>query len=178
MIDKLLKVGYYLMIALVVILGALLVGVQSQFIEGYELRIVQSGSMEPAISTGSLVITREAERYQVGDIITFNQSGPDSLPTTHRIIGDGLQAGEVVYTTQGDANPDPDLEPVSPGDILGQVIIDIPWLGYIIDFARQPLGFILIIGIPALLIAIDEISTIVGEIRRKRQSTKKPDEKN
>ncbi len=169
MIEKLAQAGYYLMIILVLALGALLIGVQTQMIEGYELRIVQSGSMEPAIKTGALVLVRAEDRYAVGDVITYTESGPRSLPTTHRIIGDGLVDGEIVYTTQGDANSDPDPNPVALGDVNGRVVLAIPWLGYIIDFARQPLGFALVIGVPAVVILFDEAATIVGEVRKRRQ---------
>lgn len=169
MFDKFLTFGHYLLIVLVLVLGALLIGVQTQLIEGYELRIVQSGSMEPAIPTGALIVTRVEDRYAVGDVITFTQSGPRSLPTTHRIIADGLQNGEVVYTTKGDANSDSDPNPVALSDVSGLVIFSLPWLGYIIDFARQPLGFALMIGVPALVILFDEGMTIVSEVRQRRQ---------
>jgi signal peptidase len=176
MFDKLFTVGYYIMIVLVLTLGALLIGVQAQLIKGYELRIVQSGSMEPAISTGALVITKQQERYTVGDVITYTQSGPRSLPTTHRIIADGISNGELEYTTQGDANADPDPNPVAQSEVSGRVELSIPWLGYIIDFARQPIGFALMIVVPASVIIFDEVWTIVNEIRqrrRKKYKTKK-----
>ena len=48
---------------------------------GWKLFTVQSGSMQPAISLGSLVIVKPAGEYVVGDVITF-KTGP--TPTTHR----------------------------------------------------------------------------------------------
>ena len=167
------KISYYALIGVAVALGALLLLVQTSIIPGYEAKIVQSGSMEPAIATGALVIVKAEARYAVSDVITFTTRGTSDVPTTHRIIEDGLQAGELVYTTKGDANNDVDPEPVRPENIIGKVILAIPFLGYLLDFARQPLGFFLLIGIPALLIFAEEVGKIVKEVK---QPKRKPDE--
>jgi len=167
--ETLTKISYYALIGVAVALGALLLLVQTSLIPGYEAKIVQSGSMEPAIATGALVIVKAEARYVVEDVITFTTRSDSDVPTTHRIVEDGLQAGELVYFTKGDANNDVDPEPVNPANVLGKVILDIPYLGYLLDFARQPLGFFLLIGIPALLIAFEEISVIVKEVRKKKR---------
>lgn len=164
--DTLIKIGYYLLVALAISLGALLLIVQTSFIPGFEAKIVQSGSMEPAILTGSLVIVQELERYTIDDVITFQTRSSD-IPTTHRLIGDELQAGELRYVTKGDANEDADAASINPDRIIGKVILAIPYLGYLLDFARQPLGFVLLVGVPVGLIALEEISSIIGEIKKK-----------
>lgn len=167
------KILYYSLVTGAFALVLLLVLVQVSLIPGYEARIVQSGSMEPTIQTGALVVVRAQERYEVNDIITFTTSG-SNIPTTHRIIEDGLRQGELVYNTKGDANNDTDPEPVKLSQILGRVLFSIPYLGYVLDFARQPLGFILLIGIPALMIFVEEAGNIVAELRKKKKEL--PDE--
>jgi len=165
------KIIYYSLITAAFALVLLLVLVQTSFIPGYQARIVQSGSMEPAISTGALVLVREQPQYSVDDVITFTTDGAD-IPTTHRVMSDGLQQGELVYYTKGDANNDQDPEPVTLAQILGRVLFSIPYLGYLLDFARQPLGFVLLIGVPALMIFVEEASSIVREFRgRKKEPT-------
>ena len=42
----------------------------------------------------------------------------------------------------------------------------IPFVGYAVDFAKKPLGFALIIIIPATLIIYDEIRKIYGELKK------------
>lgn len=160
------KILYYGLIIGAFALVLLLVLVQVSLIPGYQARIVQSGSMEPTIHTGALVAVHKAERYEVGDIITFTTSG-SNIPTTHRIVKDGIEQGEIVFTTKGDANNDNDPEPVTLKQILGRVMFSIPYLGYLLDFARQPLGFGLLIGVPALLIFVEEVGSIVGEVRKR-----------
>ena len=168
--SKLFTIFYYTLALGALGLGTILVLMQTDIIPGYDVRIVQSGSMEPAISTGSVVVIQDRERYEVGDIITFGgDRSPDGLPTTHRIIEDRLQDGDLIFVTQGDANESPDTEPIRPADIRGTVILDIPVLGFILDFARQPLGFALLIGIPAAFIVFEESSNIYHALRGKRE---------
>lgn len=159
---------FYYVVALGALgLGAFLVLLQTSFLPGYEVLIVQSGSMEPAISTGSVVVVSEQDRYEAGEVITFGETSGDQIPTTHRVVSEQLLDGDFAYTTKGDANEEADLEPVPLNEVRGKVLFDIPWLGYILDFARQPLGFILLIGIPAVLIAIEEISNLYAALRSK-----------
>ena len=166
--DKLFTIFYYTLGLLAFTFLALLILLQTNFITGYEVRIVQSGSMEPAITTGSVILIQERERYHVGDIVTFGgDDAREQMPTTHRIVADGLQAGELVFTTQGDANDSPDTDATRPSDIHGAVMLSIPFLGYLLDFARQPLGFALLIGIPAGFIVFEEGNNIYRALRHR-----------
>ncbi len=133
-----------------------------------EMKIVKSGSMEPAIKTGSVVVIREGGPYAIGDVITFESRGA-AIPTTHRIIGTEMQDGESRFVSKGDANEEQDTELVSTSAILGKVLFSIPYLGFIIDFARQPIGFALLIGLPAFLIILDEIEKIWRAMKKRRE---------
>lgn len=152
--------------------GLLLVLLQSSIVPGFEVRIVQSGSMEPAISTGSVVIVRERGTYTDGQVVTFGGDSRNSIPTTHRIMSTQVIGGELVYITKGDANPEADVDPVPAESIRGAVVLAIPYLGFLLDFARQPLGFALLIGLPALLIVVEEVGkiwSVVGQERRRKE---------
>ncbi len=124
--------------------------------------IVSSGSMAPAVPTGSLVFTRPQHTYQVGDIVTFYTGSDQKSTATHRIVG--LADGFI--RTAGDANSQPDfgLTPVSR--IIGKTAIYLPCLGYLAAFAKTPWGFILLVIIPATLIVYEEIKSFFSEIRK------------
>ncbi len=124
-----------------------------------DIKIVKSGSMEPNIMTGGIVLIREAPAYNIGDIITFKGSGSD-VPTTHRIVGTEVVGGKTFFVSKGDANEERDNDLVAPRTILGKVLFTAPYVGFLLDFSRKPLGFALLIGVPALLIVIDEIEKI------------------
>lgn len=129
-----------------------------------EVKIVKSGSMEPAIPTGSIVVVKPATNYAVGDVITFGRDTKQEIPTTHRIVE--VQGGGATYLTKGDANEEADPRTILKSDIIGSVFVHVPYVGYILDFARQPWGFTLMIGIPAALIILDELIRIVAEVQK------------
>lgn len=126
---------------------------------GWKLFTVQSGSMQPAISVGSLVVVKPAGEYAVDDIITF-KTGP--TPTTHRI----QKIDGQIFTTKGDANDSADSQPVRPEQILGKVILTAPYAGFPVAFAKSKEGFLLLIVIPATLIIYSEILNIKNEIKK------------
>ena len=134
-----------------------------------DVKIVKSGSMEPNIMTGAVVVVRETPSYGMNDVITFTSEGAN-IPTTHRIIGTEMVDGQEYFVTKGDANEERDTNLVATSDILGKVVLDLPYVGFVLDFARQPIGFALLIGLPALLIIIDEFDNIWKESRRIRNT--------
>src|SRR3989344_3306207 len=71
--------------------------------------IVQSGSMEPAIKTGSIVISYPSNSYSEGDVVTFSKSVGAKNLITHRVearfFPDGVDKAPT-YLTSGDANED------------------------------------------------------------------------
>ncbi|MFA4999137.1 MAG: signal peptidase I [Parcubacteria group bacterium] len=135
--------------------------------------VVQTGSMEPAIKTGSVVFVNPADVYKEGDIITFKREGSVlDAPVTHRIVGVKAQAGEYVFTTKGDANNAEDMSEVRQNEVIGKVIFNVPYLGWILDFAKKPLGFAVFIGIPAVIVITDETRKIIKEIKKKKSETK------
>lgn len=169
-------IGYYLLIAIALLIGVFLSALHFNFLPGYELRIVQSGSMEPALPIGSVVLIQPSERYAVDDIVTFGGDARGSIPTTHRIVGDTIINGELAYITKGDANEEVDVNQVRPGEIRGKVVLTILYLGFLLDFARQPLGFTLLIGIPAFLIVVEEVSNLYQAIRERTRRKKEIEE--
>ena len=165
------KIIYYIFIAFIVIIAILLIVSVFPITGNYKLMIVQSGSMTPAIKMGSVVVAKPAENYQIGDVITFGPYTRTQAPTTHRIYDIKVTDGNPVYITKGDANNAPDQREITKRDIVGKVLFSIPYLGYAVDFAKRPLGFSLIIIVPAALIIIDEIKNIYGEIKKKKPKT-------
>ena len=74
--------------------------------------------------------------------------------------------GKTYFTTKGDANEDPDMGEITQDKIIGKVLFDVPYLGFIIDFAKKPLGFAIIIGLPALMVIYDEGAKIFAEMKK------------
>ncbi len=132
----------------------------------YKVYTVLSGSMEPAIHTGSLIFVKPLESYNEGDIITVpTRDGKKTV--THRVISKTEKNGEVIFKTKGDANDSEDKEIIKEGDIIGKTFLAIPLLGYPVNYAKTPQGLILLIIIPAIIIIYDEVRKIEKEIMKK-----------
>ena len=135
----------------------------------FKILTVLSGSMEPEIHTGSIVAIKSAMEYKIGDIITFGKISKTQTPTTHRIFEIKDNNGQKIYITKGDANNSPDMKEVLGSEVVGKVIFSVPYLGYAVDFAKKPFGFMLIIVIPAAAIIFDEVRKIKAEVVRLRE---------
>ena len=175
MVNGILKIGYYLVITIILSVAVLLVASLLPIPGNYQIKVVLSGSMEPAIHTGSIVVIKPADIYKVGDIITFGKDTKRNVPTTHRIVEMRVESGEMLYKTKGDANNGTDSREVKESEVVGKVLFSVPYAGYLIDLARKPIGFILLITIPAAYVVIGEVKKIWAEIKkiRRREEEKK-----
>ncbi len=163
--NKGLKYLYYIIIAFIAFVGLILIF--SVFpVAKYKVMVVQSGSMEPAIKTGSIVIVSQEKDYKKGDVISFKDIAKPKDSITHRIYDLEVIGGKIYYITKGDANNAPDLRRVTQKDIIGKVIVNVPYIGYAVAFARKPIGFMLLLIIPAVLIIFDQMKRIVQEARK------------
>ena len=164
------KIIYYIFLAFIGAIAVLLIVSVFPITGNYKIMIVQSGSMAPAIKMGSVVVVKPAEDYKIGDVITFGPYTRTKAPTSHRIYDIKVVGGEPRYITKGDANNASDQREVSKREIIGKVLIDIPYLGYVVSFAQKPVGFALIIIVPAGLIIFDEARKIYAEVKKKTRS--------
>lgn len=128
---------------------------------GFGASVVLSGSMEPALSVGDLLIIQEQDAYETGDIVVY-QSG--AMPVVHRIVD---ISGETV-TTRGDANNVNDA-PVSAAAIKGEVIAVIPLIGYLIWALKTPLGIAVTLAAAVLLV---EMSFRSGKAEKEAEKEK------
>ncbi len=175
--KKISKVIYNLFFSLVIALAILLLFSTFPITGNYKILVVKSGSMEPAIHTGSIIFTKPVKDYQIGDIVTFTGTNAnDRTPITHRISDIRLQEGKAIYTTKGDANNSPDQREIQYREIIGKLLFSVPFVGYALDAVRQPMGFIFVIVVPALFIIYDEINKIKKEVGRMRNKKQKLDE--
>lgn len=136
----------------------------------YSMIIILSGSMEPTIGTGSVLISKKQADYSEGDVITFRKMEDEII--THRIIK-RLEDG-TTFKTKGDANEDEDIFVTQKNSIIGRAMFTIPYFGYLINFSKTKLGIILIFILPATYLITEEIIKIKRELKRKSDEAKQP----
>jgi len=166
---RFIKSIYYVFLVAIILVAVLLVWSALPMKNGPKVFIVQSGSMEPAIKTGSVVVVKSVSDYKVGDVITFGPYSKTKVPTTHRIFDVKVENGQPVYITKGDANNAPDQRQVAKREIIGKVLLDVPYVGYAVAAAKTPAGFTAIIIIPAAVIIYDEVRKIWEEVKKMRK---------
>lgn len=178
------NVIYGTVVAVVTCFACLLVISAFDLPGGIKVYTVQSGSMEPTIKTGSIIISKYEQSYAVGDIITFKPETErlikkPKITTTHRVIKIDTKDQKTIYRTKGDANNTEDSSSVSQDLILGKAVFSIPFLGYPLTFAKTQTGLIVLIVIPATIIIYNELITIKHEIVKLwKRKEKQSDEKN
>ena len=156
---------FFLVVVYAVLTIALLVVLLADFsVFGLRLFVDQSGSMSPAIKTGSMLVVKSASDYTEGEIVTFWEDNSRSKTITHRIF----QESHGSYLTKGDANDSPDSSLVSKDQIIGRVLLSIPLLGYFVNFTQTLPGLIIFILLPAYFIVTAEIHKIRLEVRKIR----------
>lgn len=166
--KKILKIIQNIITVAIVIIGLFLIITLFPIKDNFQVKVVLSGSMEPTIHTGSIVVIKPSSQYKIGDVVMFGKDTKTEIPTTHRIVSNRAVEGVVLFTTKGDANEDPDTTEIRQSDIHGKVLFTVPFMGYVIDFVRKPIGIIIVIIVPALFIIYDEIRKIIKEVKKIR----------
>lgn len=152
-------------VGLLLVVGACGLVIIAKF-NGGKFLSVQSNSMAPTFSRGALVIVKPIPTSQlaVGDIINFIDPSNNRITLTHRIIQLPSAKNDHQYVTKGDANKATD-PPIKPAAIIGQEKLAIPDLGYLTNFISRPIGLILLIYLPALVIIGEEILRLAAYYR-------------
>ena len=120
---------------------------------GWKPFIVLSGSMETQISAGDIVVVKEIDTNELkkGDIIAFKDG---NIVITHRIDEVTEIDGKTQYITKGDNNSTQDIGYVLPEQVEGVFKFKIARLGNIAMFIQTPLGMIVCLSIPIIIIIL------------------------
>lgn len=163
------KIAHFVirLVTLILLLSLLLI-LFAAFSPGKPVQLlrVMSGSMEPAIKVGSLVLVRKVPISWIssGDVINFRKE--DGNTVIHRVLDIKEQDGKFVFITKGDINNSPDVDPVKEDAVLGKVILTVPYLGYISAFTHTRKGFVLTVILPASVIITYELWNIKKEYEK------------
>ena len=150
------------------LVGALLAGILPALL-GDESFVVANRNMQPVLQVGDLAIVGPvgADRLAAGDVVTYRTPPDLDTAVTRRIISldTDSASGRLSLQTRGDSDPASEQVTVARNAVLGRLIFSIPRLGLLAGFANDPAGKIMLIGIPALLLAADSLRS---RVRRRR----------
>ena len=147
------KAGAGLGILVVVLVMAVTVG--PRFLP-YQTYFVRSGSMEPTIHVGAMVVLTktDASKLEVGDIITFENPDKPGTLVTHRIVG--VENGEAgrTFTTKGDANGTADSWRVPAQGDGWRYAFNVPLIGYVFGYLGTPQARLALLAVPAAILGL------------------------
>lgn len=122
--------------SLLATLAGLLVWTVLPVLIGWQSSVVLSGSMEPAIRTGDVVVTREipTSRLRPGHVLLADAPGEEGSRLLHRFDSTDDDGGIVL---RGDANETPDTLPVTADAVHGVGVLRVPWVALPYAWAAQ-----------------------------------------
>lgn len=182
--NKIFKIVYgifkFLFIAALVIYIAFL-AIQkfsdSGSIGGYRLYTIVTGSMEPELTVGDVILVEETsfEELELKDVITYESkaAGMEGMIVTHRIVDLNKETKELI--TRGDANQADD--PVINYDqVQGKVSYKFILISLLTKLVRNKIGFYFIVFVPLVLVIFLEIADIVTQPKDEDDEDEKENE--
>jgi signal peptidase len=167
MLKKIFFISEWILFGIIVCLCGLLL--LSNYTTHFPLKVytVLTGSMEPAIPAGSLVLgfTIDSTQLNPGDIITFASPDEPGKQIIHRIRSVKTADNQTYFLTKGDNNDSLDDWQIYPPQIFSRAYLFIPQLGYLASQSKSPLGFVATVGIPALFLLIMYVRQIIQGVR-------------
>jgi signal peptidase len=143
---------------------------------GWERYVIVSGSMTGTYDRGSIVFDEvvPVKSLKKGDVITYRPprgAGPEGL-VTHRIyaIGKDPKAKVPVFRTKGDANAVADPWTFTlPDKTQARVVTGAPYMGFVLAALAQRKFRMVLVGVPALLIALIVLGGLWRDTGREAQ---------
>ena len=120
---------------------------------------VMSGSMEPTIGTGDVVVAQQISPLdaRVGDIVSFRDPLEHDRVITNRVREIHVVKDKVEFVTKGDANSNTEHWAVPENGTIGKVAFHVPRLGYFMVWIHSTFGLLLLIVLPTLILGATEL---------------------
>jgi signal peptidase len=129
-----------MVITILVVAAALAVAPSLLSFGGYRSMVVRSGSMEPALMTGDVIVSHIVlpSSLQVGDVVTFVDSTRGDILVTHRVVQIDREGSTYSFVTRGDMNTGVERWNIGGAGTVGRLAFRVPRLGSAVAWSAQP----------------------------------------
>lgn len=138
-------------------------------IAGWKPYVVLSDSMQKDFQVGDVVVTRAVDPADIrpGDIIAFSSIDPDANGQvfTHKVREATTYQGEPAFVTYGTTTGDNDAYPALASHVQGRFVFSVPKAGYVFDFFKSPMGYVVLVLIPFSILIGLQVAHIVRMVR-------------
>lgn len=142
--------------------AAVLVVLLAPLASGGRSAVVASGSMEPALRTGDVVVVLPVAPADaaLGSVVVFADPEHGGRSVSHRLVDRRREGGGWTMTTRGDANTGTESWHVGDDGTLGRVVLRVPLLGRALaSLPDHPLGLPVVL-VPAVVLLAVELTSI------------------
>lgn len=136
---------------------------------GRETLIIGGASMEPEIQLGAAVVIEPVapEQIAVGDIVSLRSGEGLKSIFTHRVTRVISRPDGIWVETKGDANRVLDASITPATNVIGRVVLNVPFGGFLLKLLSVPSGVALIICLAGVLVTCTWLVETL-EIERRR----------
>jgi signal peptidase I len=122
--------------------------------------VVLSGSMEPTLATGDVVVVKRVgpQDARTGDVVTYRN--PEGSLVTHRVRSVRRSGEGFELVTKGDANNASERWTMAADGELSRALYRVPLAGRVLARTSSPQGKLVLIVAPLLLLGAWEIRRI------------------
>ncbi|HEV2814467.1 MAG TPA: signal peptidase I [Solirubrobacteraceae bacterium] len=125
---------------------------------------VLTGSMEPALTPGDVVLSKSLAPLDVrpGDVVSFHDPSRGGELVTHRVESMRRTGSQVRFVTKGDANDVSETWAVAVDGRIGRTAMSVPKVGHVLHWAGSREGKLALIALPAGLLVLLELVGLLG----------------
>jgi len=119
--------------------------------------VVASGSMTPELQVYDVLVIQGHDPFEdieIGDIIVFDRPSDHNRVIVHRVVSI-TDDDPITLRTKGDSNPAsiPGTDfPITQEEYIGKVVYVIPQAGYVTQFLKPPINYIIIAVVIGIMI--------------------------
>lgn len=152
--------------------------------EGWLVQTVATGSMAPAIPTGSVIVSRPVDPadVEVGDVIVFASptgatvsggadgvfQATEAMLITHRVVRVTDDGQGPMFRTRGDSNAEDDPWVVPGETVRARYVGHVPGLGGVLTFPGLRRWLYLAVAAIGAVVVVVEVRSIVRQVRTTR----------
>jgi len=162
-VSRIILLAISILMLLTTVFASTFVGTDERGLFGYRLFGVDTDFMKPTLSKGDMIFVKHADVCYPGDVIVYRTADAhgNGRALIRAVRESVIHNGRAAYITYEMSVGIDELEPAYTDDIIGKAEFVLPGAGAFCGFVKSPIGYMLLIMLPFMLLIVGEILRIV-----------------